>query len=45
MSVIESSNKNEWKIFKMNAMKELAQKRRVQFEKTKILFIEYETEQ
>lgn len=45
MSVIESFNKNEWKIFRMNAMSELAEKRRLQFEKTKILCIEYETKQ
>lgn len=45
MSVIESSNKNKWKIFRMNVRNELEEKRRLQFEKTKILFIEYETEQ
>lgn len=45
MLVIESSNKNKWKIFRMNAMNELAEKRRLQFEKTKILLIEYETKQ
>lgn len=42
---IESFNKNEWKIFRMNAMNKLPEKRRFQFEKTKILFIEYETKQ
>lgn len=45
MSVIESSNKNKWKIFRMSVRNELEEKRRLQFEKTKILFIEYETEQ
>lgn len=43
--MIEDFNKNKSKIFRMDAIKKLGVKRRLQFEKTKILFIEYETKQ
>lgn len=45
MLMIEDFNNNECKIFRMDAIKKLGVKRRLQFEKTKILFIEYETKQ
>jgi hypothetical protein len=43
--MIENFNKKECKIFRMDAINKLTVKRRLQFEKTKILFIEYETKQ
>lgn len=45
MIMIEDFNKNECKNFRMDAIRKLTENRRLQFEKTKILFIEYETKQ
>lgn len=45
MLVIKDFNENKSMIFRMDAINKLAVKRRLQFEKTKILFIEYETKQ
>lgn len=45
LNMIDDFNKKESKNFRMDAISKFELKRRLQFEKTKILFIEYETKQ